>query len=603
MRFSFFATAMLLVVSNCAMAVNVNMADYGIKPDRKENQSGKLQKALTAIKKKYNGTPVTLTFQKGKYNFLVKGTAEREYYISNHSQMNPRTVGFPIEDWNDVTIDGQGSDFYFSGHTLPVALVRSERVQLKNFSVDFETPQIAQIEVVSNDGDGVVWKPAPWVKFRIDKDGKFYNQGDGWEIQTPAAIAFDGKTRHIVYRTSDIWHSVDSVVKVGDNLYRSPKWKDTKMTPGTVVALHWGHRPAAGIFVDECKDTKINDVKIHYCEGMGLIAQMSENITLDGFGVCLRGDDDPRYFTSNADATHFSACKGKIVSINGLYEGMMDDAINVHGSYLRVVERKNASTVVGRYLSPGYFGFKWGEEGDSVRVIRSRTMENLDSIYTIKSITPVGTSTYHGAKDFEIVFNADLPAEVEGGKTYGLENITWTPEVYFAGNTIRNNRARGALFSTPKETIVENNLFDHTSGAAILLAGDCNGWYETGACRDVTIRNNRFVNALTNMFQFTEAIISIYPEVPELWRQVKYFHGGEGHKGVVIENNVFETFDNPILYAKSIDGIHFIGNKVKHNHDFPAFHQNKFTFKLERAVNVTIDNNDFGGVDPSFSIQ
>ncbi len=33
---------------------------------------------------------------------------------------------------------------------------------------------------------------------------------------------------------------------------------------------------------------------------------------------------------------------------------------------------------------------------------------------------------------------------------YGIENLTWTPQVRFAGNTVRNNRARGALFSTPR---------------------------------------------------------------------------------------------------------------------------------------------------------
>ena len=73
---------------------------------------------------------------------------------------------------------------------------------------------------------------------------------------------------------------------------------------------------------------------------------------------------------------------------------------------------------------------------------------------------------------------------------YGIENLTWTPQVRFAGNTVRNNRARGALFSTPRRTVAEDNLFDHTSGTAILLCGDCNGWYETGACRDVLIRRN-----------------------------------------------------------------------------------------------------------------
>lgn len=60
-----------------------------------------------------------------------------------------------------------------------------------------------------------------------------------------------------------------------------------------------------------------------------------------------------------------------------------------------------------------------------------------------------------------------------------------------------------------------------------------NGWFETGACRDVTIRRNRFINALTNMFQFTNAIISIYPEIPNLKDQQKYFHGGKDG-GIVI---------------------------------------------------------------------
>ena len=69
-----------------------------------------------------------------------------------------------------------------------------------------------------------------------------------------------------------------------------------------------------------------------------------------------------------------------------------------------------------------------------------------------------------------------------------------------------------------------------------MLCGDCNGWFETGACRNVLIRNKRFINALTNMFQFTEAVISIYPEIPDLEHQKKYFHGGKGEKGVVIDS-------------------------------------------------------------------
>lgn len=101
------------------------------------------------------------------------------------------------------------------------------------------------------------------------------------------------------------------------------------------------------------------------------------------------------------------------------------------------------------------------------------------------------------------------------------------------------------------------------------------------------IRKNRFVNALTNLFQFTNAVISIYPEIPNLKDQQKYFHGGKD-SGIVIEDNVFETFDAPILYAKSVDGLVYRRNVIKVNHDYKAFHPNQRRFWLERVTNVSI---------------
>ncbi|HBK95232.1 MAG TPA: alpha-1,3-galactosidase B, partial [Porphyromonadaceae bacterium] len=348
-------------------------------------------------------------------------------------------------------------------------------------------------------------------------------------------------------------------------------------------------RPTPGVFISECTNTVLENVKVHYAEGMGLLAQMSENITLDRFSVCLKGEDDPRFFTTQADATHFSACKGVIVSKNGLYEGMADDAINVHGTYLRVTKRLNDTTLQARYMHPQAWGFKWGETGDSVQFVESEKMERVGSHFnTITSIKAVDKPTEFGAKEFEITFAATLPQEISETGKFGIENLTWTPEVVFSDNIIRNNRARGALFSTPKRVICENNLFDHTHGTAILLCGDCNGWYETGACKEVIIRNNRFINALTATYQFTNAVISIYPEIPNLKDQQQFFHSG-----IVIENNTFETFDRPLVYAKSTDGLIFRNNTVTYNTEFEPFHWNKHPFFFERVSNVLIENNRF----------
>lgn len=567
-----------------------DLAKMGLKAGSKKNASPILQRVINRIKAECAPEDsIVLRFAEGKYFFHEAGAAVRTYYISNHDQTNPKKVGIDLEGFKHLTLEGNGAEFIFHGRMLPVALLNSENCTLRNFSIDFAHPHISQIEVVENDAEkGITFAPAPWVKWRISKDSVFEAYGEGWTNRPGYGIAFEGKTRHIVYNTSDLPCPTKGVTATADGKLLAPNWKDSRLVPGTVIAMRGWGRPAPGIFLHHNRNTVLENVKIHYAEGMGLLAQLCENITLQGFGVCLKGADDSRYFTTQADATHFSGCKGKILSCDGLYEGMMDDAINVHGTYLKVVKRVDDHTLIGRYMHDQSWGFEWGEPGDSVQFIRSNTMDLLGQPNRITAIAPADRKETAGAREFRITFRDPVDPQISEQEKFGIENLTWTPEVTFKGNTIRNNRARGTLFSTPQKVVVEENLFDHTSGTAILLCGDCNGWYETGACRNVIIRKNRFINALTNMFQFTNAIISIYPEIPNLEGQQQYFHGGKDDS-IVIEENEFDTFDAPILYAKSVDGLLFRNNVIKRNNEYKPFHWNRNRFLLERVNRVKID--------------
>lgn len=579
------AIAMLVALLLPALAgaeVVVDMATYGIRPDRKENMAPKLRKALTAIKTRYGNSGVTLRFKPGRYNIHEAGSFTREYYISNHDQDNPKHVAFAIEDWDNVTIDGVGADFIFHGTMIPVAVTGSAGVSLLNFSVDFAQPHITQVAVTANTPEGI--------EFEISENSE---NSEISEFASRSGIAFEPGSRHVVFNTADLWIPTDSLVGLGGRRYLAPKWKDDRLGAGTVVAMRGWERPTPGIFLSGDRATRIHDVKVHYARGMGLLAQMCDSVELLRFGVCLRGDDDPRYFTTQADATHFSGCKGHISSRDGLYEGMMDDAINVHGTYLKVIGRQGPRTLRARYMHGQSYGFLWGEPGDSVQPVNAPTMENYGPRLCIESIVPADRPGVDGAKEFDITFTSEPdPAITAEGAQFGLENMEWCPSVTFSGNTIRNNRARGSLFSTPRKVVVENNLFDHTSGTAILLCGDCMGWYETGACRDVTIRRNRFVNALTSRYQFTEAVISIYPEIRDLGGQKGYFHGGTGTPGIVIEDNDFDTFECPLLYVKSTSGLIFRRNTVRRNSEYPAYHPNRFDIKLQRTERVEIYGND-----------
>ena len=593
LSFVIFASLALLFVS-CNSEKVYRASSFGIVPNTGVDMTKAVAQAIETIKAERCGKAAVLLFDAGEYDFYPDSANVREYYISNHDQDNPKRVAIALEGVRNLKLcapKGGVAEFWMNGRMLPIAMVDCENCQLEGVAVDTRAPQITQVEVLENDVENgfITYRIAPYANYRID-NGRLVAYGCNWEFNPCWGIAFEGDTKHVVYTTSDIWVSTQNVEEVAPRVIRAP-WRDARLVPGTVIAMRSYARPTPGIFMSGCKNTQIKKCNVRYAEGMGLLAQVCENITLDGFCVALKEGGD-RYFTTQADATHFSGCKGNIVSVNGLYEGMMDDAINVHGTYLRVVQRLDDNTLVGRYMHGQAYGFYWGGAGDSVQFVRSDVMEITEGNRVVE-IAPYDKEQLAGCKEFKIKFAETLPADIANGQ-YGIENLEWTPEVVFSGNTIRNNRARGALFSTPKRTVVENNLFDHTSGTAILLCGDCNGWFETGACRDVVIRKNHFINALTSMFQFTNGIISIYPEIPDLASQIKYFHGGDG-KGVIIEENVFETFDAPIVYAKSLDGLVFRNNKVVQNDDFKPFHWNRYRFLLEKVTNVEIENNHFDG--------
>ncbi|WP_233164572.1 right-handed parallel beta-helix repeat-containing protein [Pedobacter sp. ASV28] len=567
-----------------------HLIDYGVKPNTGKSSCRAFAEALAKIKaQKSRGNAQTITFAPGRYDFFPEDAIVKEYYVSNHDQTNPKSIGLLIKDFSKLNIEGNGAEFIFHGRMLPIVLEDVQDLTVKNIQVDFETPQICQVEILKNDTltGTITYQTAPWVKYEIRK-GIFFHKGEGWEISPSSGIAFEKTTKHLVFNSGDIRIGTKEVTELRPGIIEAKNWRNKKLIPGTVVAMRSWERPNPGIFVYHAKNLVLKNVNVHYSEGMGLLVQVSENIKLDQFKVSLRGKDDPRYFTTQADATHFSGCKGKITSINGLYEGMMDDAINIHGTYLKIIKRKNDFTFVAKYMHGQSFGFEWGRVGDKVKFIAAETMENIGHENTIVEIKAVDKPSYNGAKEFEIKLKKPVDKAINEAAAFGIENMTWTPEVLFANNTIRNNRARGALFSTPRRTIIENNLFDHTSGSAIVLCGDSNGWFETGACTSVMIRNNRFINSLTSLFQFTNAIISIYPEIPNLKKQTKYFHSG-----ITIKDNYFETFDHPILYAKSVDGLSFTGNTIKHNQDYPAFHPNKNPFYLQKVRKFHISGNHY----------
>jgi hypothetical protein len=258
----------------------------------------------------------------------------------------------------------------------------------------------------------------------------------------------------------------------------------------------------------------------------------------------------------------------------------MDDPVNVHGTAVQVVKKQSDTELLCRFMHYQSTGMEWAFEGDSISFIDHNTLQSI-------GLGKVAGFRALNETDFLLTFSDKFRGNfhVQGA----LENLSWTPSITIRNSLFAVNRARGILISTPGKVIIEGNTFQ-SSGSAILIAGDANQWFESGAVKDVLIRKNDFTDAcLTSMYQFCEAIISIEPEIPSVQADVPF------HRNIIITENNFHPFDYPVLYAKSTRSISFTRNSITRSHRFKPFHHRKDMFTFVACSKIQIADNKFNG--------
>ena len=501
----------------------------------------------------------TLRFAKGEYHF--RSPTKLYYYISNHDNPQPHSVFLPIRNVTDMTMRGDGAVFVFHGSGVGLTLMDTRRVTLKGIAFEWARPPFSEAKVVSFDGKGAVLKQDP-VRFPLTVEkGRLVAVGEGWRNHVPLIEAFDGETLDPVMGINGMGSAAD----LGDGTIRVEmdrrKWRMARpLRPGDIALIRSPYRPSPGISLCRAHDTLMEDCTWHGGDGMGLVAQRCENVTIRGSGKAsdrtsgaFARTGSGRATALQADATHFSNCKGLVLVENCLFEATVDDAINVHSTCLRIESVPRPDTLVCRYMHKQSTGFEVFLPGERLRFIKAATLETgVETVVKEARILDHRTAV--------ITLTEPVPQGYASGDA--VENADWQPAVIFRNNIARKICARAVLLTTPGKTLIEGNLFDRVSSQVIQLEGDASGWYESGACRDVTIRNNVFRNCA---FLRGEGIIQIRPNMKDIKAQRERYH-----RNIVVERNRFETPRIPLLRACSVSNLVWHGNEVIYNDAFPA---------------------------------
>lgn len=553
----------------------VRVSEFGYIPNSHVNAVPFVKKAIEACRNKRN--PV-LIFPKGRYDFWPQYCEERLYYESNTDVIPLRRCPILIEGFNNLTIDFMGSDFVFHDRMQPITIDSSQNITIKNVNIDWDTPMMAQGQIISfgdNYIDVAINAESP---YEIENE-KIFFPGEGWKNELTDIMEFDEETKLISpgcgdgclgdgfysYKAKEISHGL---VRINYQIRRKP-------SVGNYLALRHGARDHAGTFIYNSKNVVIENLNMFHNTGLGILSQYSEELAFRNVQA-VPNPSRNRIFAGHDDGLHFSNCKGQITVDHCRFVGLMDDPINVHGTSVQIVEKINEKKLVCKFMHYQSVGFVWARPGETIGFLENGAMNTLGTGI-------VESFRVRNATDFEITFKDALPQGIAAGDA--LENLTWAPDVLIKNSFFGSNRARGILVTTPGKVVIEDNVFE-SSGAAILISGDANGWYESGGVKDVLIRNNTFNDpCMTSIFQFCEGIISIYPVIPQLNIDKPF------HRNIRIENNTFNPFDYPVLYAKSTEGLIFINNTIKRSTRFKPMHQRKFMITLEACKKVKITGN------------
>ncbi len=461
------------------------------------------------------------------------------YYCSNTAKKHENPDGLRrsavyIKDKHNVVLDGNGATLLVHGKMTPLLFDRCENVTVKNLTIDYACPTMAEFTVLSNENGVCTIRINPEYLYRVENNELIWQGETGLNGELYWEDSYVGNRRHVKYFGPEKEICLDfgrdklkcEKIEIIDEgtLRLTLENKDAVLPAGSVIQTRNIVRDQTGSLFQRCKNLCFENMRIKFMHGLGMVSQFCENVT---FINCDLTPGDGRTVASTADFFQFSGCRGDLAVENCAARGAHDDYINVHGTHLRIVEKNETEkSIVVRFMHAESWGFQAFEKGDELEFIKWDTLIPYANTGVLDYIKLNDT-------DIKLYLDRDLP-DIETDKDV-VENITWTPNLYVRNCDFGPTAGRGILCTTRGEVIIENNRFRNLWGPALLIEDDCNFWFESGYTRQIIFRNNRIIGCDYGITCEGAPVIRYTPKVMNE-NSAEFVHGR-----LVLMGNSFES--------------------------------------------------------------
>jgi hypothetical protein len=354
---------------------------------------------------------------------------------------------------------------------------------------------------------------------------------------------------------------------LGDNRFKVYfRVLSEKLSVGERMCIrHTMYGPSA-ITLRDSNRTLLKNITMYSVPGMGIVVlPRCNDLTLDGLKIIPKeGSNNP--MPGNCDGIHLTGLHCKFVMKNCVFDGMGDDALNVHATAGTITELIDNNTIRCGYCKKGPDGTlpeRWCEPGDIIKVYDPFTMVNTATLKAVSFVDGVLNFT-------------ELEGTYKKGDT--MQNITYAPSCEVDNCIIRNTRARGFVIQTSNVEI-KNCTFFGMSMNAIKVAPDFNYWYEVGPTYNFYMHDN-----------IIEKCAFRTPGDPSIGIFTSHRANDETvthlHKNIRLENNVIKRSHSNCITVTAADSVNISGNRFEDREV-----KDVDPIKLINCTDVKIENN------------
>lgn len=507
---------------------------YGGSPDANDNTAA-FEAMISAAKSL--GEPVEIRLEAGAF-YRVKGKEGRECAVM-------------ISGARDLTLNGEGATLVITDPSRGgLRTINCERIWIKNLAIDYDPlPYTASTVTAVNVEEN-------WFEIKIEDSypspGLPYFSAARSQSGMMVVPQPDGGTRF----GPDVI-SPESIIETGDGVWRIYPQKHhggysdpigRKRVDVGEQFVYCARTYEQALSSIECVDLLWENITIYSSPGVSSYPRGNERHTIRGYHVAIK---EGRIFSTNADGIHMRGSRGDVLIEGCSFEGMGDDAINVHSSAMAIsAQPANNQAEVRKHT----YGVRIG---DRVVAVNSSTAASIGEaeIVNIEDKKDCWILTF----DRELILpegNAGNRTKNEHGElvaSVNLYNLDECASPFIIRDCVFNAfRGRGILVSA-REGVIEDNIFRDQEGWGVVMNYESSRWAEGPIASNITIRNNTFIKPYG---AHQPAIISDITARSNGAPIMGFF------ENISIENNVFYGWEEPIR-MRFVNGMMMENNEIR----------------------------------------